>query len=187
LDTLRTAVETLIRLVKAGVHEDAVLVAPDDIFEVKRVPSVLLQGPTLVENGARRTMARTVEKDVASLTYSATPAPRLYHLDFDLVVTTGHEGDLLDLQERIARFYQRHRILAVADRGTLNVTELVPLGGLRRVNLSNLRQSSGRLRVEDCPVFDGRVETGPLIRDRRFEYRGGVESDRVHPPEPRNP
>lgn len=187
MDTLRTAVETLIRLVKAGVHEDAVLVAPDDVFEVKRVPSVLLQGPTLVENGARRTMARTVEKDVASLTYTATPAPRLYHLDFDLVVTTAHEGDLLDLQERVARFYQQQRVITIADRGTLNVTELVSLGGLRRVNLSNLRQGSGRLRVEDCPVFDGRVESGPLIKNRRFEYRGGVESDRVHPPEPRNP
>ena len=35
------------------------LVVPDDMFEVKRVPNVLLQGPTLVENGARRTMGLT--------------------------------------------------------------------------------------------------------------------------------
>lgn len=186
MDTLRVAVETLVRLVKAGVNEGAVLVAPDDVFEVRRVPSVLLQGPTLVEDGARRTMARSVEKDVPSLSYTATAAPRLYHLDFDVVVTTAHEGELLDLQERVARFYQLHRTLPIGDRGALNVTELVPLGGMRRVNLSNLRQAGGRLRVEDCPVFDGLVESGPLIKNRRFEYRGGVETDRAHPPDPRN-
>ena len=58
--------------------------------------------------------ARAVEKDVASLTYTATPAPRLYYLDFDLVVTTGHEGDLLDLQEPVARFHQQQRVLTIA-------------------------------------------------------------------------
>jgi len=70
----------------------------------------------------------------------------------------------------------------VEDRGTLNITELVPLGGLRRVNLSDLRQSSGRCRIEDCPVYDGLVETGPLIRDRKFEFRDGVEEDRTYTP-----
>jgi hypothetical protein len=30
------------------------------------------------------------------------------------------------------------------DKGALNLTELIPVGGLRRVNLSNLRQASGR-------------------------------------------
>jgi len=82
----------------------------------------------------------------------------------------------------VARFYQLHPILAVEDRGFLNLTEIVPLGGLRRVNLSNLRQSSGRCRIEDCPVYDGLVKTGPLIKDRRFEFRDGVEEDRLHTP-----
>ena len=175
--------ETLIRLVKGEVHSGAVLVAPDDVFAVTKTPSVLLQGPTLVEDTDRRTMARIVEKDIPNLSYTATPHPRLYHLDFDLVVTTAGEAELLDFQERIARFYQRHTVIAIGDRGTLNLTERVPVGGVRRVNLSNLRQGSGRLRVEDCPVFDGRVETGPLIKDRRFDFHGGVSEQRTHAPE----
>ncbi len=43
------------------------LVAAEDVFEVKNVPSVLLQGSTLTENGRRRSLARRVEKDVPSL------------------------------------------------------------------------------------------------------------------------
>ncbi len=160
METVRTVVENLIRLIKAEIDPDAVLVAADDVFEVPNVPSLILQGPTLAENGDRRTMAHIVE----------------------VIVTAGHEGDLLDLQERVARFYQLHPVLVVEDRGSLNLTEIVPLGGLRRVNLSNLRQSSGRCRIEDCPVYDGLVETGPLIKDRRFEFRDGVEEDRLHTP-----
>jgi hypothetical protein len=182
LDTIRIVVESFIRLVKTEIDPDAVLVAADDAFEVPKVPSLILQGPTLVENGDRRTQARMVEKDVPNLSYEECRYPRLYHLDFDVIVTAAHEGELLDLQEKVARFYQRHPVLTVEDRGTINLTELTPLGGLRRVNLSDLRQSSGRCRIEDCPVYDGVVETGPLVKDRRFEFRDGVEEERLYTP-----
>lgn len=182
MQTVRPVVETLIRLVKAEIDPEAVLVAADDVFEVPKVPSLILQGPTLIEDGERRTQARMVEKDIPNLRYEATRHPRLYHLDFDVIVTAAHEGELLDLQEQVARFYQVHPALQVADRGALNLTEVVPLGGLRRVNLSDLRQSSGRCRIEDCPVHDGLVETGALIRDRRFEFRDGVREDRLYAP-----
>ena len=180
--TVRPVVETLIRLVKAEIDPEAVLVASNDVFEVPKVPSLILQGPTLVEDGDRRTQARMVEKDVPNLRYQACRHPRLYHLDFDVIVTAAHEGQLLDLEEKVARFYQLHQDLSVADRGSLPLTELAPLGGLRRVNLSNLRQSSGRCRIEDCPVYDGRVETGGLIKDRRFQFREGVHEERLFTP-----
>lgn len=182
MDTIRIVVESFIRLVKTEIDPDAVLVAADDAFEVPKVPSLILQGPTLVENGDRRTQARMVEKDVPNLSYEECRYPRLYHLDFDVIVTAAHEGELLDLQEKVARFYQRYPVLTVEDRGTINLTELTPLGGLRRVNLSDLRQSSGRCRIEDCPVYDGVVETGPLVKDRRFEFRDGVEEERLYTP-----
>ncbi|HIQ02771.1 MAG TPA: hypothetical protein EYH30_11755 [Anaerolineales bacterium] len=182
METVRTVVESFIRLVKAEIDPEAVLVAADDVFEVPRTPSLILQGPTLIVNGDRRTQARMVEKDVPNLSYEECRYPRLYHLDFDVIVTAAHEGELLDLQEKVARFYQRYPVLTVEDRGTINLTELTPLGGLRRVNLSDLRQSSGRCRIEDCPVYDGVVETGPLVKDRRFEFRDGVEEDRTYTP-----
>jgi len=182
LETVRTVVESFIRLVKAEIDPEAVLVAADDVFEVPKVPSLIIQGPTLMENGDRRTQARMVEKDVPNLSYEECRYPRLYHLDFDVIVTAAHEGELLELQEKVARFYQVHPVLSVEDRGSLNLTELVPLGGLRRVNLSNLRQSSGRCRIEDCPVYDGIVEVGPLVKDRKFEFRDGVEEDRLYTP-----
>ena len=68
------------------------------------------------------------------------------------------------------------------DRGTLNITELIPLGGLNRVNLSNLRQSSGKCRIEDCPIYDGLVRDGKLVRDVTFEIRDGVIEDLSYTP-----
>ncbi|MBW2104118.1 MAG: hypothetical protein JRH05_15995 [Deltaproteobacteria bacterium] len=150
MDTIRIVVESFIRLVKTEIDPDAVLVATDDAFEVPKVPSLILQGPTLVENGDRRTQARMVEKDVPNLSYEECRYPRLYHLDFDVIVTAAHEGELLDLQEKVARFYQRYPVLTVEDRGTINLTEL--------------------------------VETGPLVKDRRFEFRDGVEEERLYTP-----
>ena len=181
-ERLKNAVEEFIRLVKREIHADAVLVSADDVFEVKRTPSVLLQGPVLTENTARRTPARFLERDVPALSYEECNAPRLYHLDFDIIVTTATEPELLAFQERVARFYQVHPVLDMGPDGTLNLTELTPLGGLKRVNLSNLRQASGRARVEDCPIYDGIVREGKLIRDRTFQYTGGVDETVTHEP-----
>ena len=72
--------------------------------------------------------------------------------------------------------------IAIADQGSLNLTELVPLGGLARVNLSNLRQSSGRIRIESCPVYDGDLRDGRLIRDRTFQFHGDVTEQRTIQP-----
>lgn len=182
MSAIRKVVEEFIRLAKRDIHPDAVLVAADDVFEVKRTPSVLLQGPVLTENTVRRTPARFLERDVAALSFEECNAPRLYHLDFDIIVTTATEPELLEFQERVARFYQVHPVLDLSPDGTLNLTELTPLGGLKRVNLSNLRQASGRARIEDCPVYDGIVREGKLIRDRTFQYTGGIEETRTHEP-----
>ena len=157
------------RLVKSEVHPDAVLVSAEDMFEVTAVPSVVLQGPTLVEDAARRTLARQFRKNQGDLTFEERRHPRLYHLDFDVIVTTGKEGELLDLTEKIGRFYQLRPTLAVGEQGSLAITELAPLGGLKRVNLSNMRQASGRCRLEDCPVYDGRVVSGKLATGLKLE------------------
>ena len=61
MSTIRTVTETLIRQVKADIHPDAVLVLPDDVFEVQRTPSVILQGPRVSENKLRRSQSRLIE------------------------------------------------------------------------------------------------------------------------------
>jgi len=162
---MREAVESLVRLVKAEIHPNAMLVASDDLFEVTKSPSLVLQGPTVSEDYDRRSPASTVTKHQNGLTCEERRHPRLYHLDFDVILTTSTEGELLDLTETVARFYQVHPTLTVGMHGTLNLTELIPLGGLKRVNLSNLRQASGRCRIEDCPVYDGRSITAPLVAE----------------------
>lgn len=169
MELTREVVESFVRLVKSKIHPGAVLVCADDVFEVTNVPSVVLQGPTLSEDSDRRTPAMLTKCNETDLTFEQCRHPRLYHLDFDLIVTTGKEADLLDLVEKFARFYQLHPALAVGEYGLLNITELVPLGGLRRVNLSNLRQASGRCRIEDCPIYDGRVSSGKLATGLRQE------------------
>lgn len=49
MDTLREIVETLIRLVKAEVLDQAVLVSLDDVHKIKNPPNLILQGPALAE------------------------------------------------------------------------------------------------------------------------------------------
>lgn len=169
MELIREVVESFIRLVKSEIHPGAVLVSADDAFEVTNVPSVVLQGPTLSEDSDRRTLAMLTKRNEADLTFEQCRHPRLYHLDFDVIVTTGKEVELLDLIEKVARFYQLYPTLAVGEYGSLNITELVPLGGLKRVNLSNLRQASGRCRIEDCPIYDGRVESGTLATGLKLE------------------
>ncbi len=176
MDILREVVESFIRLAKSEIHPGAVLVCADDVFEVTDVPSVVLQGPTLSEDGDRRTPAMLTKRNESDLTFEQSRHPRLYHLDFDLIVTTGKEAGLLDLMEKVARFYQLHPTLAVGEHGSLSITELVPLGGLKRVNLSNLRQSSGRCRIEDCPVYDGRVTAGKLAAGVKVEIENTGET-----------
>lgn len=162
---MREVVESFIRLVKVEIHPNAVLVSSDDIFGVTKTPSVVLQGPTITENSDRRTLAKLVTRHSDEPTYDERNHPRLYHLDFDVIATTATEGELLDLMDKVARFYQVHPVLSTG----LSLTELVPLGGLRRVNLSNLRQASGRCRIEDCPVYDGVVRSGRLVTGTKIE------------------
>ena len=87
MNVILNVVEAFIRLVKREVHAVAVLVAADDLFEVKRTPSVLLQGPVLTENTARRTPARLLERNVPALSYEECKAPRLYLMDFVILVS----------------------------------------------------------------------------------------------------
>ena len=182
MSTIQTATEILIRLAKQAIHPDTVLVFTDDLFEVQSTPSIILQGPKLSEDRFRRSQTRLFEKTVVDLSFEECSFPRLYHLDFDLVVTVDREAELLDFQESVSRFLQVNPVISVADQGELNLTELVPLGGLARVNLSNLRQSSGRIRIESCPVYDGEILNGRLIRDRTFQFHGDVNEERTFQP-----
>jgi len=92
LSTIQTVTETLIRLAKQAIHPDTVLVFPDDLFEVQRTPSVILQGPKLAEDRFRRSQSRLFEKNVAELSFEECRFPRLYHLDFDLAWPSGRAG-----------------------------------------------------------------------------------------------
>jgi hypothetical protein len=179
LNTIQTATETLIRLAKQAIHPDTVLVFTDDMFEVQSTPSVILQGPKLTKDRFRRSQTRLFEKNEADLSFEECRFPRLYHLDFDLVVTADREAELLHFQESVSCFLQLNPVIPITDQGELNLTELVPLGGLARVNLSNLRQSSGRLRIESCPVYDGEIRYGRLIRDRTFQFHGDVNEEQT--------
>lgn len=176
MDILQEVVESFVRLAKSEIHPGAVLVCADDVFEVTNVPSIVLQGPTLSEDGDRRSQAMLTKRNESGLTFEQCRHPRLYHLDFDVIVTTGKEADLLDLTEKVARFCLLHPVIAVGDHGALNVTELVPLGGLKRVNLSNMRQASGRCRIEDCPIYDGRVSAGKLAASVKIDIQNTGET-----------
>jgi len=125
----RLAKASGIRLVKAEIAANAVLVSRDDVFEVTKVPSLILQDPTPTEDGARRCPAPLLADDRRTMTFTETAHPRLYRLDFDLVATAGDAPAVLGMQEKVARSFEAHPPPTFGDRGTLNLTLLVPLGG----------------------------------------------------------
>lgn len=169
MEIIRETVEALVRLAKAEIHGSAVLVFPEDPFEVTDTPSLILRGPALVENTDRRTVGNVIERDIPALTYTESRHPRLYHLDFEIIITTTKGNQLLALTEKTSRFFARHPSLEVPGRGRVNLTEIIPVGGLGRVNLSNLRQASGKCRIEDCPVWDERIIEGKLVLHEYIE------------------
>ncbi len=124
MSTIQTATETLIRLAKQAIDPDTVLVFKNDLFEVQSTPSVILQGPKLTEDRLRRSQKRLFEKDTTDLSFEECRFPRLYHLDFDLMVTVDREAELLQFHELVSRFLQLNPVIAVATQGELNLTEL---------------------------------------------------------------
>lgn len=52
---------------------------------------------------------------------------------------------------------------------------------------SGWKTSRGRTRVEGCPVYDGEVRYGKLIRDRVFDFQNGVEKTRTFEPQEGEP
>ena len=184
---LRETVETLIRKLQADVTPHTVLVPLNDYYEVKHVPALLVIGPKMDENRAKRVSEKIVEIDRDALTYTGRNWPRFYHLDFDFVLTAGNGMELLELQESLIAFFLDNIAVSVPiaagwGLGPFGVDpwgsedvplkfylrEMVPIGGLERPNLSNLRQASGRYRIEDVPVFDHVLEEGKLVLYRDF-------------------
>jgi hypothetical protein len=115
LSTIQAVTETLIRLAKQAIHSNTVLVFADDLFEVQSTPSIILQGPKLTEDRLRRSQTRLFEKNMTDLGFEECRFPRLYHLDFDLMVTVDREAELLQFQEAVSCFLQLNPVIPIAD------------------------------------------------------------------------
>ena len=61
--SIRDTVETLIRKLKADVTPNTVLVPLNEYYEIKQVPSLLVIGPKMEENRAKRISEKIVEID----------------------------------------------------------------------------------------------------------------------------
>ena len=187
ISLVRDTVETLIRKLQSDVTPNTVLVPLNDYYEIKQVPSLLVIGPKLEENRAKRVSEKIVEIDQDSLSYTQRNWPRFYHLDFDFMLTASNGMDLLDLQEKLIVFFLDNHFIQVSvapgfgiggfgvdpwgaseDDAEFYLSEMIPIGGLERPNYSNLRQASGRYRIEDVPVFDNDIEEGKLVLYRDF-------------------
>lgn len=164
--SIRDTVESLIRKLQADVTPNTVLVPLNEYYEIKQVPSLVVIGPKMGENRAKRVSEKRVERDLANFTYTRRNWPRYYHLDFEFVLTADTGAELLDLQEKVIAFFLDNFELDVGPDCSYYLHELVPLGGLERPNLSNLRQASGKYRIEDVEVFDSRLEEGKLVKYR---------------------
>ena len=164
---IRDSVEALIKKLQVDVLENTVLVPPNEYYEIKQTPSLLVIGPKLDENREKRVSEKRVEVDRDNLSYTERNWPRYYHLDFDFVLTTDTGAALLDLQEKVIAFFLDNHEIETAD-ASFNLVELTPIGGLERPNLSNLRQASGRYRIEDVEIIDHEVTEGKIVLYRNF-------------------
>ena len=102
---IRKSVETLVRELQTDVLEHTVLVPPNEYYEIKHMPSLLVIGPKMEENRAKRVSEKIIVIDRDALTYTERNWPRFYHLDFDFVLTAGNGMELLELQESLISFF----------------------------------------------------------------------------------
>ncbi len=183
--SLRQVIEAFIRKLQAEVTPQAVLINKNDLFETTKIPNLVIQGPEVEENRNRRTRAKEIIKDEGARIYEERNYPHFYNFDFDLILTAGTELELLDLQEKIIKFFMDNPELAINEEEKVNLVELTPMGGLFRPNLSNLRQTVGKYRLEDVLVYDSSLTQGKLIIDRIFDYfeQDTLQEHRVHKPE----
>lgn len=164
---IREVIEALIRKLQSDVTQNTSLVPPNDYYEIKQTPSLLVIGPKLDENRSKRVSEKRIQVDMETLSYTERNWPRYYHLDFDFVLTAANGAELLDLQEKAIVFFLDNLEISIAEF-TFRLREIVPIGGLDRPNFSNLRQASGRYRIEDVEVFDHDVKEGKLVLYRDF-------------------
>ena len=110
---IKNVIEALIRKLQSDVLENTVLVPPNEYYEIKQTPSLLVIGPKLEENREKRISEKRVEVDRDNLSYTERNWPRYYHLDFDFVLTTDTGPELLDLQEKVIPFFLDNIAVAV--------------------------------------------------------------------------
>ncbi len=165
VSSIKQACESLITSLQSAVTPRTILVPQNDYYEIKDVPSLIVIGPKVEENKDKRISEKLLSIDIDALSYSERLWPRYYHLDFELLLTASTGAELLALQELVSVFFIDTKYVTVGD-SIFNIIETTPVGGLDRPNLSNLRQSSGKCRIDDVEVFGTAVETGKLAVDR---------------------
>jgi len=114
ISIVRATIEALIRKLQSDVTPNTVLVPLNDYYNIKQVPSLLVIGPKLEENRAKRVSEKIVEIDRDSLSYTQRNWPRFYHLDFDFMLTASNGMDLLDLQEKLIVFFLDNHFVQVS-------------------------------------------------------------------------
>jgi len=179
--TIREAIESFVRKLQSDITPNVELINRSDLHETIKIPGIIVQGPEIQENLTRYTPPGVTKEfiiDEPNLTFEARKYPHFFHLDFDLICTCNTSAELIDLQEKIIKFFTFNSMLAVNVDDNIHLHEIIPVGGLNRPNLSNLRQATGRYRLEDIIVYSGDLENGKLIKDRIFEMMD-LESEKL--------
>jgi len=156
---IRGVIEALIRKLQSDVTQNTSLVPPNDYYEIKQTPSLLVIGPKLEENRSKRVSEKRIEVDRDNLSYTERNWPRYYHLDFDFVLTAANGVELLDLQEKAIVFFLDNLEIIITGF-SFNLREMVPIGGLDRPNYSicGKRRGDTELRTSKCSTKTSRKE-----------------------------
>lgn len=173
---IRTAVEALVAALKAEGALGACwgsrvsLVTSSQYVELsgnpanKQWPCLILTGPDVVEDKARRSPAarEVLSEDRVAATASVRPWPRFYDLGFEVLLQTRvgtspgvtAEGQLLDGIERFAAWQERHRRLVVSgEKLNLFLTAALTQGGRRLDAPADLREATGRITLASVQVY----------------------------------
>lgn len=147
-------------------------------MEIKKLPIIVLTGPTLRERTNMRTQAEIEAKDAEQGVFVKEKTPRWFNLSFRVLVAAERFSDILDRTERLSRLAQESPLLKVTQEGTGRVREYLwdwtelPSNSTTP-NFSGIYEAQGTLVVYDVEIYSGVTRDGTLIKNIEMEFTAG--------------
>lgn len=165
---LNETCKELLRLLRTQVEENTQQ-NMGNLLEIKKLPVIVLTGPTLQERRNMRSVAELTATDPRTNTFVKETTPRWYNLNFAVLLAADHLSDLLDRVEHLSRTARAHPVLTVTQDSTERTRRYhwdwtaLP-SNTTTPNHSGVYEAQGTLTVYDIEIYSGHTRAGTLIQ-----------------------